>query len=173
MEPLNLMPGTLYGGESIVISDILIPEFTPATHALVYHFSDSTGATVTATANNAGTGWNLSVPPATTLTWKSGSLAFIAYATASSGGRVTAVDSGAIMVTAAPSYTSWAKTALTAVEAAIAGRATDGQTNFAIGDMSVGLMSFDQLMKAQQWLKAEVAEDGSNRPIRIMRTRFI
>ena len=171
MDPLNILPTTLYGGETIVES-ITVNGYTPATHTLSYHFALTTALTVAAVANSGGTGWDLTVTAAQTVLWPSGSLAFMAYATASTGGRVTVVDAGAIQVTASPAFTSWAKTALAAVEAKIAGRASEDQTNFSIGDISVGLMSFEALTKARDWLKTEASKDGSNRVARVIRTVF-
>ena len=171
MDPLNILPTTLFGGETLV-EEITVDGYTPATHTLAYHFALTTALTVAAVANGTGTGWTLTVTAAQTVLWPSGSLAFIGYATATTGGRVTAVDTGAIQVTASPAFTSWAKTALAAIEAAIAGRASVDQTNFTIGDMTVGLMSFEALTKARDWLKSEAMKDGSNRTARIIRTVF-
>ena len=171
MDPLELLPTSLHGGETISV-DVVVSGFLPSTHSLAYHFASATPLTVAAVATEDGTGWTLTVPAASTLAWPSGSLAFIGMATATTGGIATAVDVGSIRITASPLFVSWAKTALAAVEAAIEGRATDGQNNMAIGDMSVGFMSIDSLLKVREFLQAEVRKQGANRRSRIMRARF-
>jgi len=173
VDPLEKIPTTLHGGETLYVAEIIITDFLPSTHTLAYLFAHSTPLTVAAEALGSGLGWSLTVPAANTVQWPSGPIAFAGYATATdTGAKVTAVDRGTIRITASPTYVSWAKTALTAVEAAIAGRADDAQTNFTLGDMAIGFMSLDALIKARQWLKAEVRKDGANRPRRIMLSRF-
>ncbi len=171
MDPLEILPTAIHGGETIAV-DIVVSGFLPATHTLAYHFAAAVPVTVAAVANTAGTGWTLAVPTATTVTWPSGSLSFVGMVTAIAGGVVTAVDAGAIRVTASPLFVSWAKNALTAVQAVIEGRATDGQINMTIGGMNVGFMSLDSLIKAREFLQAEVRKQGANRQSRIMRARF-
>lgn len=172
MEPLELLPTTLQGGETLYVESIVIDDATPATHALSYIFAAKTSATVAGVALEDGTGWSLTVPAATTLTWPSSRIAFTGYTTAITGGRVIAVDHGVIAVTASPAYVSWASTVLAAVDAAIAGRATDAQLSVTIGDMSVSKMTLESLFKARDWLAAEVRKDTANKMPRIIRARF-
>ncbi len=172
MDPLELLPDTLHGGETLYVASIVVTDFVPATHTLSYMFAHSTPLTVAAAALEDGTGWSLTVPATETVKWPTGPISFTAMVTAESDDRVTAVDSGAIRVTASPLFVSWAKTALDAVEAQIQGRASSDQQSMSLGDMSVGFMSMKALLESRQWLRNEVRKDSSNRPRRIILARF-
>lgn len=170
MDPLSVLPISAYGGETIY-AEITIDGYLPADYTLSYSFAADVPVTITAEADG-DTGWTLTVPAATTLAWRSGFVGFSGLATAKVGGRVTAVDSGSIRITASPLYVSWAKTALAAVEAAIAGRASSDQVSFTIGDMSVGLMPMESLIKTRDWLYSEAQKDGGNRMRRVILSVF-
>ena len=169
-EALELLPGRIHGGETIKVS-ITISGYIPATHTLSYHFAAAVATTVPATEN--GLGWTLTVPADTTVQWGSGHVPFVGMATAKdTDAIVTAVDEGRILVTASPAFTAWANTALVAIEAAILDRATDAQSNMAIGDMSIGHMRVDELIKMRDWLKSEVIRQRQGSVLKILRGRY-
>ncbi len=172
MEPLALLPTTLHGGETIAV-EIIVSGYLPSTHTLAYQFTHSTALTVTATANEEGTGWKLTVPATETVKWAAGLMRFVGMATRTSDSVVTAVDEGSMAVTVSPFFVAWATTALAAVEAAITGRATDAQKRVGMGDLTVEGMTLDELIKARVWLQAESrkAQRGGT-PKRIILSRF-
>ncbi len=172
MDPLELLPTTLHGGETIAV-EIIVSGYLPSTHTLAYQFTHSSALTVTAAANQAGTGWNLIVPATETVKWAGGLMRFVGLATRTADSVVTAVDEGSIAITVSPFFVAWATTALAAIEAAITGRATDAQKRVGVGDLTVEGMTLDELMKARIWLQAESrkAQRGGT-PKRIILSRF-
>lgn len=168
---LGALPDTLYAGETLAVASIIVPGFLPATASLSYTFAAPTAQTVAGVALGSGLGWSLTQTAANTLLWPAGGLHFIAYATVS--GVVSCVDAGFVNVQASPTQAaSWYVTALAAVEAVIEGRASSSQQNFTLGDMSVGYLPLDQLIKYRAWLQAEVKQRGPNRVKRRLLSRF-
>jgi hypothetical protein len=166
------LPDELVAGTTLQVDSIVLSDATPLTHTLAYSFAGSSVDTVSAVALNDNSGWSLTVPPATTQTWPAGDLQAVAYLTRTSDGLVTAPDFGTIRIQGSPSYSSWAATALAAVQAAIQGQASSAQLSFSIGDMQVSNMPIKDLIEMRDYLKAEVKNETAKRPKRIIRARF-
>lgn len=179
------MPGRIVAGESIwiatanagqALADIAFTGYLPADYSLAYQFAAATPISVAGVANEAGTGWTLEVTAAQTLLWKAGVMRFAGYVTAKVGGRVFAVDSGAIAVMASPMATSQWTAVVAACDAAILAQAGTGESS---GSLSVDGMSksfsyrsADELMALRAYAKNMADLETSNRPKRIIRTRF-
>ena len=185
MLDLGYMPDRIVAGETIWIAaanttqatnaDIILDDYLPASYSLSYQFAASTPITVAAVTNGS-TGWTLEVTAAQTLVWKAGRIRFAGYVTALSGGRVFAVDAGAIEVTASPLATSEWTAVVTACDAAMLAQAATGQVS---GSFTVDGISKSFTYRTQQELTTlrayaqNMADlETGNRPKRIIRTRF-
>ncbi|MBM3887815.1 MAG: hypothetical protein FJ388_01680 [Verrucomicrobia bacterium] len=186
MLDLGYMPDTIVAGETIWIaaanttqptdSDIIFTDYLPADYNLAYQFASATPSTVSAVANGAGTGWTLEVTAATTLTWKAGRIRFAGYVTAKVGGRVYAVDAGAIEVTASPLATSAWTAVVAACDAAILAQMGTGQASgaFSVDGMSKSFSyrSAEELITLRAYAQNMADAETGNRQKRIIRTRF-
>lgn len=179
---LGYLPACIVAGESIWISadntlgsavDIVIAGYLPATHSLAYQFSAPTAITVNAVANGGGTGWTLDVTPAMTLLWYAGDIQFTGLMTTTLTSRVTAVDAGAVSVTANPTVASQFQTVLDTIDAAIATYAANpfGSVNIG-GDNSVTYRRLQDLIDLRRYYQNLVNKQTSGRVKRIIRTRF-
>jgi len=186
MLDLGYMPDTIVAGETIWISaanttqdtdvDIILTDYLPANYSLAYQFAAATPITVAAAANSAGTGWTLEVTAAQTLLWKPGRIRFAGYVTALSGGRVFAVDAGAVEVTASPLATSAWSAIVAKCDAAILAQMTTGQTSgsFSVDGVSKSFAyrSIDELVHLRAYAQNMADSETGNRAKRIIRARF-
>jgi len=176
------MPQQIVAGESIWISadntlqgmsDIVVSGYLPTTHTLAYQFAATTALTVSASANASNTGWTLEVTGAQTALWYAGVIRFAGFATETSTSRVTAVDIGAIIVTASPAIESQYQTILDAIDAAIEDYAANPFGSISMGgDVNITYRSLDQLLDLRRFYQAKVDRQTSGRQRRIIRTRF-
>lgn len=186
MLDLGYIPDRIVAGETIWIAaanttqatnaDIVLTDYLPASYSLAYQFAAATPIAVDAVANGAGTGWTIEVTAAQTLAWKPGRIRFAGYVTALSGGRVFAVDAGAIEVTASPLATSDWTAVVAACDAAILAQMATGQTSgsFTVDGMSKSFTyrSADDLMTLRAYAQNMADLETGNRPKRIIRSRF-
>jgi hypothetical protein len=182
----GFLPDRIVAGETMWIAaanttqttnaDISITNYLPASYALAYQFAAATPISVSGVANGAGTGWTLEVTATQTLAWKPGAIRFAGYVTAKTGGRVFAVDAGTIAVTASPLATSQWTAVVTACDAAILAQMATGQTSgsFSVDGLSQSFTyrSADELIRLRSYAKNMADQETSNRPIRIIRSRF-
>lgn len=175
------MPASIIAGESIWISasntaqssaDLTFDNFTPAGgYTLAYRFASATPATVSAAANGANTGWTIDISAATTAAWKAGAIAFAGVVTHTETGRVYAVDSGSIAVTASPLATSAWTAVVAACDAALLTYA-GGAASFSVDGQSYSFRTMDQLIMLRDYALARSNEELGSRQKRIIRTRF-
>jgi hypothetical protein len=179
---LGFIPARVVAGESIWLSasnsrgtavDIIIPDYLPADFTLAYSFASSTALTVTAVANNAGTGWTLEVTGAQTLLWTPGAITYVGVATSKTvSGRTFCVDRGDVRVDGSPLQASSYTALLAAIDAAIAEYAANPIGSFSLGDMSISYRSMADLMNLRNFYKAQLDRQTAGRTKRIIRTRF-
>lgn len=183
---LGYLPDRIVAGETIWIAaanttqatnaDIILTDYLPASYTLAYQFAAATPISVSAVANGGGTGWTLEVTATQTLAWKPGEIRFAGYVTAKTGGRVFAVDAGAIAVTASPLATSAWTAVVTACDAAILAQMATGKTSgsFSVDGLSQSFTyrSADELMTLRAYAKNMADLETGNRPKRIIRARF-
>jgi hypothetical protein len=176
------LPQTITAGETLWIAaantlqdrdDITIDDVTPAGgYTLAYQFAASTPLSVAAVANGANTGWTLEVTGAQTLTWAPGVVAYTGIATHTASGRTFAVERGSILVAASPlRVSSWAAV-LVAIDAAIASYAANPNGSISMEGMSITYRNLAQLTELRDYANYRLQQDTSNRPVRIIRTRF-
>lgn len=180
MSTLGYIPTRITGGESVWISednaqgvgtDITISGFLPADYTLAYQFADATPITVAGVANTGGTGWTLELSSAQTLIFAPGGLPFSAFAT-DTDGRTYLVDQGSMQVDASPlRISNWAAV-LTAIDAAIATYAADGNHTVSTDDMSVTAKSMEDLTNLRAWVKNELNRDTAGKVPRRILSRF-
>jgi len=182
----GFLPDRIVAGETIWIAaanttqstdaDITFSDYLPASYNLAYQFAAATPITVSAVANGAGTGWTLEVTAAQTLVWKPGRIRFAGYVTAKSGGRVFAVDAGAIDVTASPLATSAWTAIVAACDAAMLAQMATGQVSgsFSVDGLnkSFTYRSVDELRTFRAYAQNMADAETGNRMNRIIRTRF-
>lgn len=179
-ENAGFLPARIVSGETIWIDadntaqdseDITFDDYSPADgDTLKYQFAASTPIEVDAVANAANDGWTLTVTAAQTLTFKAGSVNFVAMVT--SGGKTFAVDQGTIYVTANPTQTSDYATALTTVDAAIADYGSNPHSSFMLDGMQVTYRRLSDLINLRNHYRSLIAEETGKRPKRIIRSRF-
>jgi hypothetical protein len=182
MQNAGLLPSSVVAGETIWISsdnttqnesDIVLSDYSPSDgYTLAYQFTGVTPATVAAEANGTDTGWTLTIPAATTLTWKAGEIHFAGLVTHTATARVFAVDSGSIKVIASPLATSAWTDVIEKCDAAIADYAANPHGSFSVDGMQITYRSMDSLIKLRNFAVSKRDEETGNRPRRIIRTRF-
>jgi hypothetical protein len=179
------IPESIVAGETIWVAaansvsdwagkDIIIDGILPANYTLAYQFAASTPASITATANTAGTGWTLTVTGAQTLVWNPGKVAFIALATESSGvsPKSFAVDQGVVVCEASPLRVSSWVAVLAAVDAAMINFAATPNGSISIDGTSVTYRSIDDLIKLREYVSYRLRQDTAKRQRLIIRSEF-
>ena len=153
-------------------------DYPPSTHSLEYRFRHA-GGTFTATCTESGSNYILTVAASVTEDITPGDVLFVGYATVTATSAVVKIDSGSIKVYANPVKETTNARALRAIRARIEGRATDDQLTLSLGDVTLGYMKMDELIKAESLFarrvagemeKAVVAAGGPSR--RRILTRF-
>lgn len=184
MENAGFLPTRITAGETVYVAaanthqswagqDITFDSYTPAGgYTLAYQFAAATPITVSAVANGANTGWTLTVTAAQTFLFAPGRLHFAAYVTDSSS-MVFAVDGGIIDVLASPLRVSDWAARLASVDAAIGTLAANTKTSVSIDGVSYTYRDIKQLIELRDFIKARLAEDTSDRPVRIIRSRLV
>lgn len=134
-------------------------EYPAGTWSLTYHLRNASAAyNVTATAD--GTTHSVSVPAATTATYKPGRYDWIARVT--DGTDTFTVDTGSLTIlpnlgaTGAQDGRSYERRVLDAIEAVLEGRASHDQASYSIGNRSLSRMSIAELMTFRDKFKAAV-----------------
>ena len=148
-DAIALWPAGWTAGETKTQQVAFDSSFSAAAYGLRYEFrgeEDRFGVDCT----DSGTAFRLLIPAATTRDIRPGEYVYVGYATADSGGAVTVVDEGAVVLKPNPSRISYSQRCLAAVKARIEGRATSDQLTMQIGDVTLAYMTMDQLLKAEQ-----------------------
>jgi len=182
MNTSEILPLTLIAGETIWIaaantvqssSDIILSDFTPAAgYTLAFEFTGDTPVSITAAANGDDTGWTLTVPAATTLTWNPPQVHYSIMATKTSTGMVFAAGCGVIKVTASPLKVSSWVAVIESCDAATANYAKNPNGSFMIDGIQVTYRSLTSIINLRAFAVSKLNEETGNRPIRVMRSTF-
>jgi len=182
MTNAGFLPSAITAGESIWIDadntaqssvDITFGDYTPADgYTLAYQFADATPISVDAVANDEDTGWTLDVTGAQTLIWQPGQLVFTGLVTHTATGRIFAVDSGSINVSASPLRVSSWVAVVAAADAAILNYAASPNSSFSVDGVTIAYRSIDDLIALRDYAQYRLKQDTKSGIKRIIKSRF-
>lgn len=143
------MADTALTTETILAGETLDAELSfndyPAGDGITLRYTFRAGNMRTeADATADGTDWTLLVAASSTVQWEPGDCFYSALYT-DADGTVTEIDSGCFIVRQNPAVRSYAETALSAIRAVIAGRATNDQLTVTLGDVALRFMTPTEL----------------------------
>ena len=172
MDRLNHMPTSLIAGESVDTADIILAGYSPASGwGLSYQFAAAVPVAVAAVANEADTGWDISISAVTSLAFGSGSISYVGMATHTDG-RAAAVDAGVIAVTPSPMRVSQWAAVVAAIDAAMLDGGSKTEGSISIDGMSTSYKNFSELITLREYALQQLRKDAVYKPRRIIQSRF-
>lgn len=183
-EPPAIEPASVYAGSTVSWTRSESIYGPLQGYALVYTFfnQDTTWSVSGSQVSGSGSKWTVTIDSDEWSDVPPGVYRWIARAV--SGTTKVVLAEGELNVRADPADgaydgRSWARQQLDAVEAVIAGRATEDHLSMSVAGRSISLMGMDELFRARNLLRDEVRSEADaerlrdGRPSRqIIRTRF-
>jgi hypothetical protein len=145
--------------------DESIAEYPASTWTLTFYFSGPAPFNIVASPNGAD--FAISVTAIVTADYTAGDYQWVARV--SNGTQVTSVDTGQLILLPDLSdvdadHRSFNRRALEALQAVIENRATTDQLSFTIAGRSLTRMSWDELLRAYDRFRLEVASETGDTP---------